>query len=210
MNMIFMDRKEPLYGRQTSVMRLEPFSIEVLKAILRHYKRDYSSEDLLALWALTGGVAKYVALLMDAGATDCDKMMDAAVSEDPFCRFWFRFIFKYDYMVQMNAFDLLRKIVKRDYPVFSGFALESYFRKKFSESGEWTKVGNWWDRKGENEIDLMAENELDGTRAVCEIKREKSRIDIGALKRKFAAFVKATGKWKRSEPDFIGLSLEDM
>ena len=98
----------------------------------------------------------------------------------------------------------------RDYAAFSGFALERYFREKFIESAKWTRLGSWWDRKGENEIDLMAENELEKTCAVCEIKRDKSRIDIELLKGKFAAFTNATGRWKRADPQFLALGMEDM
>ena len=292
MHEIFMNRKEPLYGRQTAFMRIEPFSIRVLKDILRFHKKSYTAEDLLALWAFTGGVAKYVALLMDAGATDLDKMLKTAIDEDsffleegkvllgdefgkdystyfsilsaisrgvttrneieqavgrqvggyltrleddyhlvskrmpfgakttrqvryqiddPFYRFWFRFIFRYDYMVQMKSFELLRKLVRRDYPVFSGLALERYFRKKMAEEGLWSRVGSWWDRRGENEIDIIAESELDGKCVVCEVKRDKSRIDLGALKAKFAAFANAAGgKWKQAKPDFLALSTKDM
>jgi len=288
---IFLNRKEPLYGRQTAFMRIEPFSVAVLKDILRHHKRNYAPEDLLALWAFTGGVAKYVALLMDAGATDFDRMLKTAIAEDsffleegrillgdefgrdyavyfsilsviargvttrneieqavgrpvgghltrleedyhlvskrlpfgakttrlvryqiddPFYRFWFRFVFKYDGMVQMKNFDLLRKFVRRDYPTFSGFALESYFRRKFEESGDWSRLGNWWNRKGENEIDLIALNELDGVCRVVEIKRERKRIDLDALREKFAASRTVLGLSSTTEPEFVGLSMEDM
>ena len=114
-------------------------------------------------------------------------------------------------MVQMKSFELLRKIVVRDYPVFSGLALERYFQKKMAEEGLWTRIGSWWDRRGENEIDLIAESELDGTCIVCEVNRDKSRIDLDALRGKFAAFANASGgKWKRAKPDFSALSLGDM
>ena len=72
------------------------------------------------------------------------------------------------------------------------------------------RVGSWWDRKGENEIDMIAENEVERTYVVCEVKRDKSRIDIGLLKEKFAAFTKATGHWKRADPQFLTLGMEDM
>ena len=42
---------------------------------------------------------------------------------------------------------------------FSGFALEGYFRERFIEERRYTKIGSWWDRKGENEIDLICEDE---------------------------------------------------
>jgi hypothetical protein len=75
---------------------------------------------------------------------------------------------------------------------------------------EWTRLDAWWDRKGENKIDLLAENEIDGTYAVCEVKREKARINLDAVKAKYEAFVKSSGKWKRAKPKFIALSMDDM
>lgn len=126
-----------------------------------------------------------------------------------FFDFWFRFIFKYDHMVQMKSFEMLRKLVKRDYPIFSGFALESYFRARFAESGKWTRLGNWWDRKGENELDIIAENELDGRLLVAEVKRDKRRIDLDAVRGKYEAFEKVVGK-RYGKPQFKALSIEDM
>jgi len=34
--------------------------------------------------------------------------------------------------------------------------LEKYFREKFAEERDFTKIGQHWDSKGENEIDLVA------------------------------------------------------
>ena len=68
MTKIFKDRKEPLYNRQTRFMTVRPFTPVVLKEILAEYNPAHTSEDLLALYSFTGGVAKYVQLLMDAGA----------------------------------------------------------------------------------------------------------------------------------------------
>jgi len=95
--------------------------------------------------------------------------------------------------------------------------LRAIRRKSVSEAqftvitGRWSRIGSWWDRKGENEIDLVAENELDGGCVVCEVKRDKSRIDLKALKAKFAAFANAVGgRWKHAKPEFLALSTEDM
>ena len=76
MQKLFEDKAEPLYGRQTQQIMLTPFAPSVLKEILQTYNPHYQSDDLLALYALTGGVAKYVELLMDAGATTKQKMLD--------------------------------------------------------------------------------------------------------------------------------------
>lgn len=49
--------------------------VSVLKELLSEYYQQYTNEDLLALWAFTGGVAKYVELLIDAGAVTREKMI---------------------------------------------------------------------------------------------------------------------------------------
>lgn len=77
MRKIFEDRKEPLFGRKTARIDLKPFSISVLKQILHDYNPNYSSEDLLMLYAITGGVAKYVAQLMDEGCRTWEDMLSA-------------------------------------------------------------------------------------------------------------------------------------
>ena len=43
----------------------------------------------------------------------------------------------------------------RDYNTFSGLMLERYFHRVAMESGEFTRIGRWCDRKGENEIDMI-------------------------------------------------------
>ena len=75
MQKIFKDKKEPLYGRTTGELRVKPFRPSVLKQIMADSKPDYSNEDLLALFTFTGGVAKYVNLLVDANALDKEKMI---------------------------------------------------------------------------------------------------------------------------------------
>lgn len=75
MHNIFDNEDEPLYGRQDCRLNMQPFHISVLKQILHDHNPQYTSEDLLCLYALTGGVAKYVAWLMDAKATTKSKML---------------------------------------------------------------------------------------------------------------------------------------
>ncbi|NDV97492.1 ATP-binding protein [Dysgonomonas sp. 521] len=85
MNRIFKEYKEPLYGRADSLMKLSPFSTNVIKDILKDYKSDYSNDDLLALYTFTGGVPKYIELFMNQGATDIETMVDFMIrSESPF------------------------------------------------------------------------------------------------------------------------------
>ncbi len=82
MTKIFENQKEPLFGRLTSKITLKPFTIRVLKEILRDYNPNYTAEDLLFLYTLTGGVSHYVALLMNAKATTQKKMLDFVLRLD--------------------------------------------------------------------------------------------------------------------------------
>ena len=72
---IFDDRKEPLYGRANNRLHLQPFSTTVLKEILYDFNPDFTSEDLLALYMTTGGVAKYVEEMLTHGGITKDAML---------------------------------------------------------------------------------------------------------------------------------------
>lgn len=289
---IFKDKKEPLYNRQSHFMTVRPFPPSVLKEILAEYNPDYTAEDLLALYSFTGGVAKYVQLLVDADATDKTEMLNHIIKadsiflgegkavlveefgkdygtyfsilsaiargktsraeiesvvgrqiggyltkleteyeviskkqplfakstasnvrytiEDNFFNFWFRFIYKYSYMLEIENYDSMKTIVNRDYDTFSGLMLERYFRRKLVEQQTYTRIGGWWDRRGENEIDIVAEDELNRTATFFEVKRKAENIDLKKLEDKSAAFMRATGAFKNYAVSHKGLSLKDM
>lgn len=289
MHKIFDNEDEPLYGRQDCRMNMLPFRISVLKQILHDYNPNYTSEDLLCLYLLTGGVAKYVAWLMNAKATTKTKMLrwvtqagspyltegtelimsefgkdytnylsilqlvaagmtkqseiDGALGkntgafldnleteysylhhkqpmfnkpngrnsrwqlDDCFLRFWFRFILRNQALVEMERNDLLLEIVERDYERYSGLVLEQYFRQKWMEEERVTVVGNYWDRNGLNEIDMIALNDIDRTAVVAEIKRQRKKFNPNELADKVSAIEKDLAKYDVKQ---IGLSMEDM
>jgi len=292
MHKIFQNSKEPLFGRATALLRVKPFETSVLKEILADHHPDYTPEDLLALYAFTGGVAKYVQLLMDSGSHTLKAMLDYIIKEDStfvpegknmlveefgkeytnyftilsaiargentrakieavvnrevggyltklehdygliakvtpifakvetknvryvlednFLTFWFRFIYKYSYMVEIGGYGQLKEVVTRDYPTFSGKILERYFRALQIEQMRFTRIGGYWDRKGENEIDMIAVNELDRTADVIEIKRNAANINLDKLKEKGAYLMKATGELGDYKVAYKGLSMNDM
>mgnify|MGYP004664934557 FL=1 len=290
MRRIFEDKNEPLYGRPTSKFTLYPFRTDVLKEILAEHSPDYGNEDLLCLYMITGGVAKYVELLMDAQCYTKDRMLDYVCRQDSyfltegrdmvnqefgedgvtyfsvlqmiadgmtrrgdidgamqkdmgvylqnleknynmisrlkpllskpnskvsayeisdrFLRFWFRFICPYQSLIERKQLGLVRSNIANNYERFSGRTLEQYFQAKAFESGLYTQVGNWWDRKGENEIDLIALNEFNHTAVAAEIKRNSERINLHALAAKVETLRKSDfGKYSFS---LQALSLEDM
>ena len=292
MNKIFFDDSQPLYGRNTGKVHLDPFPVELLKKILADHAPKYKPQDLLALWVLTGGVARYVELLMDAKAFTRTKMIatvfglsSSYVDEgrivlgqefgresgvyfsilsaiasgqtsyaeirncvgaevgghltklenvysliekiqpayeapttrncqyrinDCFFRFWFRFVYKYLHLLEQKLYGEIRALVERDFDQFSGFALERYFRAKFLECHRYTRIASWWDRKGENEIDLVCENELTGALDFYEVKRDKGRLHLMDLRMKVAAFWRKHPDRQRTDCRMEGLSLEDL
>ena len=72
MKQIFEDKEEPLYGRATARFKIRPFDIATLRTILADHNPGYTAEDLLCLYMVTGGVAKYVEQLMTRGAVTKD------------------------------------------------------------------------------------------------------------------------------------------
>jgi len=75
MEKIFKDEEQPLFGRDDCTIKLQPFNTSVIKEILHDYKENFTTEDLLALWTITGGVARYIELLMNNGCTNVRKML---------------------------------------------------------------------------------------------------------------------------------------
>lgn len=75
MEKIFKDEEEPLFGREDCTIKLQPFTTATMREILGDYKADYTNEDLLALWTITGGVARYIEILMNNRCTNVKKML---------------------------------------------------------------------------------------------------------------------------------------
>ena len=130
--------------------------------------------------------------------------------DDCFFRYWFRFVWKNIYLKELQRFDVMRNLAERDYEVFSGRALEQYFRWKFIEEKKYTRMDSWWDRKGENEIDLVCDDEVSGRLDFFEVKRDPNRIDIAALQKKSVAFFAKNPQLAQWKVSFGGLSIADM
>lgn len=291
MNIIFKNNKQPLYGRQTGEIKVTPFPPSVIKEILSTYNSAYTNDDLLALYSYTGGVAEYVEMMMDAGATTKEQMTERFIAknsyfiyegknmlieefgkdyaryfeilqliasgyttrgeiesimkielsgyltklendyslisryipmfqktnrniryqiEDNFLRVWFRYIYKYGYMIEVGANKKLKMVMDKSYTTYTGKVLERYFIAKMIESEEYTQIASWWDRKGENEIDIIAADELEQKVIFYEVKRQAKDINLGILKDKAEHFFQATGKFKKFDIGYQGLSMEDM
>ena len=289
MKHIFEHSKEPLFGRASAKIILKPFDIATIKEILGDYNPNYTAEDLLAFYMVTGGVAKYVEQLVKFKAFTKRTILNAVFKEnsyflnegrdvlidefgrdysnyfsilsliassktergdiestlgmtvggyldklendfsiikrirpfgakegsrsnkyliqDNFLNLWFRFIYKYRSAVEIGNIEYIRDIVDRDYETFTGLVLEKYFRAKMIDSKQFSEIKSYWDRKGENKIDIVAVNDYEKKMVICEVKRNKSKISIPLLQHKAADIVK---KYPKYDIQYLALSLEDM
>jgi len=129
---------------------------------------------------------------------------------DNYFTFWFRFIYKYSHIIEIKQYDELKRIIERDYKTFSGIILERYFRDKFIEKGSITQIGSYWDRSGENEIDLIAINETDKIAQIAEIKRNEENISLNKLKEKTYNLINKNKFLNEYNIEYLELSMKDM
>lgn len=80
MHRLFMDYRQPLYGRADLVLNLRAFPIQTLHEILSE-EAEYNAENLLACYILTGGIPRYLELLLDNGALEKDKAIEYIFSD---------------------------------------------------------------------------------------------------------------------------------
>ena len=290
MKNIFENSKEPLFARATERIHLKPFHVDTLKEILTDNYPKYKPEDLLAFYVFTGGVAKYVELLISKKAFTLGKMLDEVFREnslfidegrnvlieefgkdyatyfsilsliassktsrseiesilevsiggylerlendfnlirkvrpmfskpggryikyeivDNFLNFWFRFIYKYQSAVEIGNFGYLRSIVERDYPTYSGKILERYFTEKLVNIQRYSAIGTWWEKGNQNELDIVAVDELNRTVLFAEVKRKKENISVPVLQEKAKNLLHA--QLKEYAAEYLGFSMEDM
>ena len=113
-------------------------------------------------------------------------------------------------MLEIDAFDALRQIIRRDYDTFSGKMLEQYFKEKLAEEMRFTQIDNWWSRNGETEIDIIALNELNKQAVFYEVKRQAKEFNPALLDSHVEEFLTATRQLKRYTISHQGLSMSDM
>lgn len=289
MTKIFENAKEPLFGRATQKIQVKAFDIATLKAILEDHSPHYTSEDLLAFYLFTGGVAKYVELLVHAQAFTRDEMMDVLLAEnslfleegknvlidefgkeygnyfsilsliasgktarveiesimemqtggfldrlendfglikkvkpifskpnsrllkysieDNFLSFWFRFIYKYRSAVEVGNLTYIKEVLARDYATYSGKILEKYFVEKLKAEKKYNQIGTYWERNNQNEIDIVAVNDLEKIILFAEVKRNDKNISMEKLREKSQGLLRS---FKGYEIVYEGYSMIDV
>lgn len=82
MKKIFEDAKEPLFGRANQQININPFDINTQKQILKEYNRDYTSDDLLFLYMITGGIPKYLEILTENEAFTFRSILNTVIADN--------------------------------------------------------------------------------------------------------------------------------
>ena len=116
--------------------------------------------------------------------------------EDNFLNFWFRFIYKYQSIIEAESYERLKNIIFRDFNTFRGRFLEKLFIELLKEKQKYTKIGSWWQRGNKNEIDIVAIDEIDKEMLICEVKLSKSRLNKNILIKKSASLIEKYPDYK--------------
>ena len=75
MHKIFQEAEEPLFGRADNIIGLRAFSVNTIKQVMTDHNPDYTNDDLLALYSITGGVPKYLELFCNSNSLTVEKMI---------------------------------------------------------------------------------------------------------------------------------------
>jgi AAA+ ATPase superfamily predicted ATPase len=289
MTRIFENAKEPLFGRANHKIHVKSFDVGTLKEILTDFHPEHTGEDLLAFYLITGGVAKYVELLISQKAFTKADMLAQVLREnslfleegknvlieefgkeygnyfsilsliaagrtsrveiesimeihtggflerlensfgliqkvrpifakptsrivkyaiaDNFLSFWFRFIYKYRSAIEAGNIEYIAQIVDRDYDIYSGKILEKYFIEKLKREKKYNIIGTYWEKNNENEIDIVAVNDMEKKVLFCEVKRKASNIELGKLK---AKSTKLLPNFQGYQGSYQGFSVDDI
>ena len=294
MEEIFNESSQPLYGRPCGQLIVQPFQPSVIQEIVLTENIHATPLDVLTVYAITGGVARYLEILADENCLTSEKALRFIFSarggwlrsegsiflsneyrieaptymkilkaiasgstkwneiqnqssqpissyikrleefrlvtrcspifskpsarnarymiSDPYMRFCLLFVdpVALRALAEASRWDLLIVNCQAQLPNFLGFSLERWFRTKYLEKGSWFEVGNWWDRSGQNEIDLIAVNHSERRIEFAEVKLNSKKFSEKKLQLKVSRFLEA-------HPSFIdwhvttkGLSPEDM
>ena len=126
---------------------------------------------------------------------------------DNFLNFWFRFIYRNRSAIETGNFQYVRDVIQRDYATYSGGILERCFHGLLADTGRFNQVGSYWERGNLNEIDLVAINDLKKRLVIADIKLNKAKLNIEALKAKAKDLL---ASYPGYEVEWLGLSMENI
>ena len=127
--------------------------------------------------------------------------------KDNFIKFWFRYIYKNIRLIEDERFELIKKLIKKDISTYAGPILEKLFIEIKKGNPDYGIIGTYWEKGNQNEIDIVAVNDLEEVIYISEVKMNKNKINIEKLKEKSKKLIE---KYNGYEIKYEGLSLEDI
>ena len=279
MSRIFMNQKEPLFGRADYQVSLPPFDLKTTAEVLRDHGVN-SPEALVDYMIFTGGVPKYLEQVVDYGKENFFDFIDAFIHTDSlilnegklslveefgknysvyfailqllasgktrrsdlmgslqdikelggylknlteslgivqkkqpvgttasgkntryclsdfFYSFWFRFINKYQSAIEAENLQYVRDRIRQDWSVYKGWKFEDLVRDYLKKLALFNIIGSYWDRKGENELDVVAVNEMEKIILIGECKLNGQRINLNQVREKSVSLLEKYPNFK--------------
>lgn len=291
---IFGNASKPLFGRTSGQIEVRAFTPSVIRQIVTDENPAAAPMDLLTVYAITGGVAEYLRLLVEndaltqkaavrflfsgpgawlrsegaiylaneyrshapdyneilhavaAGATQWSQIEERVGSDirsymtkleqfrilervrpifaeptarkaryriaDPYLKFWLTFVDPIELrdLANNDRWDELVARCESGLPTYLERTLERWFQAKLLEDGPWSPVASWWDRKSDNDIDIVAVNESKKELLLCEVKTNPKKYSRNLLSLRSAQFLKANPKFSDWTLTLRGVFPEDM
>ena len=130
---------------------------------------------------------------------------------DPFFVFWFRCIHLNRALIEQgDEKRILEKSVAALPDILYGATLRRAWKDCLRESGEYVEVGSWWDRRGENEIDVAAVNPTEKTILFGEVRRGPDAWNEERLRLRAYSFLAQNPKYAGFEARFACLTPEEL
>lgn len=127
--------------------------------------------------------------------------------KDAFLNFWFRYIYKNQSSVEVGNLKYIQQVIERDFEQYSGIWLERVIKLQLAGSGEYNQIGTYWEKGNQNEIDIVAVNDMDKEVVFIEVKRNIKRYSQTQL---IAKSQKLLARFKDYNVSYQGMSLEDL
>ena len=126
---------------------------------------------------------------------------------DNFLNFWFRFIYRNRSAMETGNFDYIKDVIKRDYATYAGRVLERFYHDLFAQTNQYNRIGSYWEKGNQNEIDLVAINDMKKEGIIADVKMNKERADLETLKKKAKRLI---ATYPQLKFQWLELSLQDV
>jgi hypothetical protein len=221
MHKIFEENKQPLFGRADRIFNIKPFSIKTLAIILKDHK-IFTKENLFNFYVVTGNMPKYLDYILQYKTNppnNLENLLNIILQKDSI------FInegknllieeFGRDYLTYFTILELISRgktarseieFLLSNYTTYAGRILEYFFKQLLAETGKFNTIGSYWEKNNNNEIDIVAINDLEKIILIAETKLNKSKINVKNLEIKAQKLLLDYPGYKSR---FLSLSIED-